>query len=41
MLQSRWAIIEIYGQRISLKLPVNARVSVRHARFDPQEDRMS
>src|SRR5450432_780379 len=26
--QSRWAIIEIDGQRISLKLPVNARVSV-------------
>jgi hypothetical protein len=25
--QSRWAIIEIDGQRISLKLPVNARVS--------------
>jgi hypothetical protein len=23
--QSRWAIIEIDGQRISLKLPVNAR----------------
>ena len=34
VLQSRWTIIEIDGQRISLKLPVNARLSVPHARFD-------
>src|SRR6266852_953602 len=33
VLQPRWAVIEIYGQRISLRLPVNA-LSVRHARFD-------